>query len=168
MIGGIFVCASWGLRATDRVISIDAGPDDTGSIAPPDSAWNGSLCNKWTTGGTLYAQATHRFSLRSEAGSPYGELTYSRLKLLQLAAGSPMLPYSPYSPAVSPPLSGRLHLVAARRFFGYAGGPGLSPGLYAPGSAGGMRTPATAATVGSSAPGLGTPLDMSRPRPDRP
>ena len=72
-----------------RVISVDAGPDDTGSIVPPDSACSGGLCNKWVSGGTLHAQATLRFSLGSEAGSPFGKSTYSRLKLLQLARGFP-------------------------------------------------------------------------------
>ena len=41
-------------------------------------------------------------------------------------------------------------------FSGTLAGLGLSPGLHAPGSAGGMRTPAAAAKVGSSAPGIGS------------
>ncbi|KAI9431979.1 hypothetical protein H4582DRAFT_2084239 [Lactarius indigo] len=75
-------------------------------------------------------------------------------------AGSPMLPYSPYSPAtVPPPLSGR---TASGGYPGTPSGLGLSPGVFRPvspggGIGGGLRTPATAATLGSPAPGLGTP-----------
>ena len=37
-VDGISVCVTWGLRATDRMISVIAGPDDTGSITPtPDT-----------------------------------------------------------------------------------------------------------------------------------
>jgi hypothetical protein len=71
-----------------------------------------------------------------------------------------MLPYSPYSPASAPPpLSGRPPSGGTGGFPGTPAGLGLSPGLFPPGSAagGGMRTPAAAGTIGSPAPGLGTP-----------
>src|ERR1700761_7574445 len=72
-----------------------------------------------------------------------------------------MLPYSPYSPASAPPpLSGRTPSGGTGSFPGTPSGLGLSPGLFPPGggvSGGGLRTPATAATMGSPAPGLGTP-----------
>ncbi|KAH9010098.1 hypothetical protein EDB83DRAFT_2530949 [Lactarius deliciosus] len=134
VIGGIFVCASWGLRATDRVILAVAGPDDTGSIAPtPDSS---------------------RGCLRSPYGSTYsGVSSYT-----SSPAGSPM-PYAPYSPAMVPlPLSGR---TPSGGYPGIPSGLGLSPGLFGPippggPSGGGLRTPATAATLGLPAPGLGT------------
>ncbi|KAN0133418.1 DUF1692 domain containing protein [Lactarius tabidus] len=164
VIGGIFVCASWGLRATDRMISVVAGPDDTGSIAPPDSARTGGLRSKWT-GGALRARSSNA-SLQpgvwAEAGSPYGGSTYSGVSSYASSpAGSPMLPYSPYSPASAPPPhSGRTPSTGAGGFPGTPAGLGLSPGLFAPGSAastGGMRTPATPATMGSPVPGLGTP-----------
>ncbi|KAI9453312.1 DUF1692-domain-containing protein [Lactarius psammicola] len=165
VVGGIFVCASWGLRATDRVILAVAGPDDTGSIAPtPDSSRSG-LRSKWT-GGALRARPSNA-SLRpggwAEGGSPYGS-TYSGVSSYASSpAGSPMLPYSPYSPATAPPpLSGRSPSGGAGGFPGAPSGLGLSPGLFGVGppggvSGGGLRTPATAATLGSPAPGLGTP-----------
>ena len=165
VIGGIFVCASWGLRATDRMISVVAGPDDTGSIAPPDSARVGGLRSKWT-GGTLRARpsnASLQPGVWAEAGSPYGGSTYSGVSSYASSpAGSPMLPYSPYSPASAPPpLSGRRTPSGGNAGFpGTPAGLGLSPALYPQGSvvgAGGMRTPGTAPAMGSSAPGLGTP-----------
>ncbi|KAF8271305.1 hypothetical protein EI94DRAFT_599294 [Lactarius quietus] len=57
VIDGISVCASWGLRVTDRMISVVAGPDDTGSIAPPSSARSCLRCN-WT-GSVLRARSTN-------------------------------------------------------------------------------------------------------------
>ncbi|KAF8260059.1 endoplasmic reticulum vesicle transporter-domain-containing protein [Lactarius quietus] len=158
VIGGIFVCASWGLRATDRMISVVAGPDDTGSIAPPDSARSG-LRSKWT-GSALRARpsVSPRPGVWAEGGSPYSS-TYSGVSSYASSpAGSPMLPYSPYSPAtVPPPLSGRTPSGGAGSFPGTPSGLGLSPNLYAPGTAGVGRTPATAATIGSPVPGLATP-----------
>lgn len=161
VIGGIFVCASWGLRATDRVILAVAGPDDTGSIAPTPDSSRGGLRSKWA-GGALRARSSNA-SLRPggwpEGGSPYGS-TYSGVSSYASSpAGSPM-PYSPYSPAtVPPPLTGR---TPSGGYPGTPSGLGLSPGLFGPGppggpSGGGLRTPATAATLGSPAPGLGTP-----------
>jgi len=147
------------------VILAVAGPDDTGSIAPtPDSARSG-LRSKWT-GGALRARPSNA-SLRpggwAEGGSPYGS-TYSGVSSYASSpAGSPMLPYSPYSPAtVPPPLSGRTPSGGAGGFPGAQSGLGLSPGLFGVGPPGGtsgsgLRTPATAATLGSPAPGLGTP-----------
>jgi hypothetical protein len=154
VIGGIFVCASWGLRATDRMISVVAGPDDTGSIAP-DSA-RSSLRSKWT-GGALRARPSNA-SLRPNAwaeggGSPYAGSTYSGVSSHPSSpAGSPMLPYSPYSPAtVPPPLSGR---TPSGSFPGTPSGLGLSPAQFPPGGTG-LRTPSTAATLGSPVPGPG-------------
>jgi hypothetical protein len=167
VIGGVFVCASWGLRATDRMISVVGGPDDTDSIAPPDSARSGGLRSKWT-GGTLRARPSTA-SLRpggwiaegggGGAGSPYAGSTYSGVSSYASSpAGSPMPPYSPYSPASAPPpLSGRR---SPGTFPGTPAGLGLSPGFFPPTSApaaGALRTPATAATLGSPAPGIGTP-----------
>ncbi|KAN0133410.1 Endoplasmic reticulum vesicle transporter domain containing protein [Lactarius tabidus] len=159
VIGGIFVCVSWGLRATDRVISVVAGPDDTGSTAPPDSARSSGLRSKWT-GEALRARSSNASLQRgvwAEAGSPYG---------------SPMLPYWPYLPASAPPpLSGRTPSGDIGSFSGTPAGLGVSPGLFAPGSTvrvGGMRTPAMAAMMGSLAPGLGTPaFGNFPPTPDR-
>ncbi|KAH8979567.1 DUF1692-domain-containing protein [Lactarius akahatsu] len=156
VIGGIFVCASWGLRATDRVILAVAGPDDTGSIAPTPDSSRGGLRSKWT-GGALRARPSNA-SLRpsgwAEGGSPYGS-TYSGVSSYASSpAGSPM-PYSPYSPAtVPPPLSGR---TPSGGYPGPPSGLGLSPGPPGGPIGGGLRTPATAATLGSPAPGLGTP-----------
>ena len=162
VIGGIFVCASWGLRATDRMISVVAGPDDTGSIAPTSHSAQSGLRGKWT-GGALRARPTNvspRPSVWAEGGSPYGS-TYSGVSSYASSpAGSPMPSYSPYSPAaVPPPLSGRTPSSSAGGFPGTPAGLGLSPNLFVPGppggaGGGGMRTPAT---VGSPAPGLGTP-----------
>jgi hypothetical protein len=165
VIGGVFVCASWGLRATDRMISVVGGPDDTDSIAPLDSARSSGLRSKWT-GGTLRARPS-TVPLRpggwiaegGGAGSPYASSTYSGVSSYASSpAGSPMPPYSPYSPASAPPpLSGRR---SPGTFPGAPAGLGLSPGFFPPASApaaGALRTPATAATLGSPAPGIGTP-----------
>ncbi|KAI9434355.1 DUF1692-domain-containing protein [Lactarius indigo] len=162
VIGGIFVCASWGIRATDRMILAVAGPDDTGSIAPTPDSSRGALRSKWTCG-ALRARPSNA-SLRpgswAEGGSPYSS-TYSGVSsYANSPAGSPMLPCSPYSPAtVPPPLSGR---TASGGYPGTPSGLGLSPGVFRPVSPGGgigdgLRTPATAATLGSPPPGLGTP-----------
>ena len=153
------------------MISVVAGPDDTGSIAPPDSARSGGLRSKWT-GGALRARPSTA-SLRpggwiaegGGAGSPYGGSTYSGVSSYASSpAGSPMPPYSPYSPASAPPpLSGRRSpsgVIGTGNFPGTPAGLGLSPGFFPPVSApasGALRTPVTAATLGSPAPGLGTP-----------
>jgi len=101
----------------------------------------------------------------AEGGSPYAS-TYSGVSSYASSpAGSPMLPYSPYSPAtVQPPLSGRTPSAGAAGFPGTPSGLGLSPNLFPPGppggtSAGGLRTPATAtaATMSSPVQGSGTP-----------
>jgi hypothetical protein len=89
VIGGKFVCVSWGLPATDRTISVVAGPDDTGSIVLPDSARSGGLRSKWS--GSALRACSSNASLKpgvwAEAGSPYGVSSYS-----SSPAGSPMLP----------------------------------------------------------------------------
>ena len=100
-IGGIFVCAFWGLLITDRVISVVAGPDGISPI--PDSARSG-LRNGWTCG-ALRSRATYRCAQadRSPYSSTYGGIS----SYTSSPAGSPMHPYSPYSLAtVSLPLSG--------------------------------------------------------------
>ncbi|KAH9953432.1 endoplasmic reticulum vesicle transporter-domain-containing protein, partial [Lactifluus volemus] len=152
VVGGVFVCASWALRATDRVVSVVVGPDDTDSIAPtpdtPRSKWTGTALRarlgnpsqrptSWVDGGDA--------SVLMYPGSP--------------SVTSSMLPYSPYSPAAPSPLSGRVPSPAAG--FSAPGpnsGLGLSPNLFVQGPPPlpSSRTPATAATFGSTVPS-GTP-----------
>ncbi|KAI9431983.1 DUF1692-domain-containing protein [Lactarius indigo] len=164
VIGGIFVCASWGIRATDRMILAVAGPDDTGNIAPTPDSSRSALRSKWT-GGALRARPSNAeqrivASRRLGGGWIIPQFDYSGVSsYANSPAGSPMLPYSPYSPATVPPLSGR---TASGGYPGTPSGLGLSPGVFRPvspggGIGGGLRTPATAATLGSPAPGLGTP-----------
>lgn len=155
VVGGVFVCASWALRATNRVITVVAGPDDTDSITPmPDSARSGGLRGKWT--GTALRARQSNASLRPTAwvdngvGSPYSS-NYSGSSYAGSPAGSPM-PYSPYSPVIPPPLSGRTPSPSG--FVpGSNSGLGLSPNPFSP-SLGSGRTPAT---LNSPAPGHGTP-----------
>ncbi|KAN0133408.1 hypothetical protein V8E53_008848 [Lactarius tabidus] len=135
----IFVRASWA--------SAQHGSDDTGSIAPRDSARSGVLCSKWT-GRTLRARsgsASLQPGVWAEAGSPYGS-TYSGVSsYTSSSAGSPMFP-SPCSPVTDPPpLSSRPGGVP-----GTPPGLGLSPGLFTLGIAagGGMRTLAIVVTMG--------------------
>lgn len=151
VVGGVFVCASWALRATNRVITVVAGPDDTDSIAPmPDSARGGGLRGKWT--GTALRARSSNASLRptiwaeNGVGSPYGS-TYSGSPV-----GSPM-PYSPYSPVVPPPLSGRAPSPFGFAVPGSSSGLGLSPSLFSPSPAGSGRIPVT---HNSPAPSHGT------------
>ncbi|KAI0259108.1 endoplasmic reticulum vesicle transporter-domain-containing protein [Gloeopeniophorella convolvens] len=147
VVGGVFVCASWALRATDRAITVVAGPDDSDSIAPTPDSSRGGIRRKWT-GASLRSRpnsASLRPSSWADGGSPYGS-SYAGSAYSGSPAGSPM-PYSPYSPVAPPPLSGRTPSGGAFPGPGSAG-LGLSPGVYGP-----ARTPATAATVGSSAPG---------------
>ncbi|KAI0246080.1 endoplasmic reticulum vesicle transporter-domain-containing protein [Lactifluus subvellereus] len=162
VVGGVFVCASWALRATDRMITVVVGPDDTDSIAPtPDSTR--SLRSKWT-GTALRARpgnASQRLATWPDGGgggsSPYSS-TYSGSRYADSPpAGSPMLPYSPYSPVAPSPLSGRTPSTAGFSVPGSASGLGLSPNLFVPGPPPSSRTPATAATFGSPVPGPGTP-----------
>ena len=156
VVGGVFVCASWALRATNRVITVVAGPDDADSIAPmPDSVRSGSLRNKW--GGTALRARSSNASLQPTAwvdsgvGSPYSS-TYSGSSYAGSPVGSPM-PYSPYSPVVPPPhLPGRTPSPSGFVVPGPSSGLGLSPNLF-----GGGRTPTAAATVNSPASGHGTP-----------
>ena len=95
VIGGIFVCASWGLRRTDRMISVVAGPDDTDSIVPPNSARSGGLRSKWT-GGALRAcpsTATLRPSGWIPKGGGAGGSPYSGASSYASSpAGSPVQP----------------------------------------------------------------------------
>jgi len=160
VVGGVFVCASWALRATDRVITAVAGPDDTDSIAPiPDSTRSGGLRNKWT-GTALHARQSNA-SIRAGSwvdgggGSPYSS-NYSGSSYAG-SPGSPMLPYSPYSPVVPPPLSGHTSSTSGFAVAGSTPGLGLSPSLFGSHLPSSERTPATAATIGSPAPGQGTP-----------
>ncbi|KAH9991717.1 endoplasmic reticulum vesicle transporter-domain-containing protein [Russula vinacea] len=156
VVGGVFVCASWALRATNRVITVVAGPDDTDSIAPmPDSARSGGLRGKWT--GAALRPRPSNASLRptiwgdSGAGSPYSS-TYSGSSFANSPVGSPM-PYSPYSPVVPPPpLSGRTPSPSGV-FPGSSSGLGLSPSLFSPSLPSTGRTPAT---LNPPAPGHAT------------
>ena len=84
----------------DSMISVVAGLDDTGSIALPNSARSGGLCSKLRA---LPSNALLQPGIWAEARSPYGRSTYSGvLSYASSPAGSPMLPYSPYSPASAP------------------------------------------------------------------
>jgi hypothetical protein len=150
VVGGVFVCASWALRATDRVITVVAGPDDSDSIAPmADSARIGGIRSKWT-GTALRARSSN-----GSGGSPYSS-TYSGSSYAGSPVGSPILPYSPYSPVAPPPLSSRTLPTTAFAVPGSSSGLGLSNSVFGPGPPGTTRTPTTAATVGSSVPGQGT------------
>ena len=53
------------------MISVVAGPDDTGSIAPPDFSQSGGLRSKWT-GGALHARPTLHRCVQA-GGSPRAE-----------------------------------------------------------------------------------------------
>ena len=163
VVGGVFVCASWAIRATDRVISVVAGPDDTDSIAPvSDFTRSSGLRNKWT-GTTLRARPSNT-PLRHPAatwaegggGSPYGS-TYGGSSYGGSPGGSPMQSQSPYLPVAPPPLSARTSSASGFAVPGPTSGLGLSPSLFGPSPPGSARTPATAATLGSPAPGHGTP-----------
>jgi len=150
VVGGVFVCASWALRATDRVITVVAGPDDSDSIAPmADSARIGGIRSKWT-GTALRARSSN-----GSGGSPYSS-TYSGSSYAGSPVGSPILPYSPYSPVAPPPLSSRTLPTTGFAVPGSSSGLGLSNSVFGPGPPGTTRTPTTAATVGSSVPGQGT------------
>ena len=151
VVGGVFVCASWALRATNRVITVVAGPDDADSIAPmPDSARSGGLRSKWT--GTALRARSSNAPLQpatwadSGVGSPYGS-TYSGSSYAGSPVGSPM-PYTPYSPVVPPPrLPGRTPSPSGFAVPGPSSGLGLSPNLFSLGLPGSGRTPTTAATL---------------------
>lgn len=157
VVGGVFVCASWALRATDRVITAVAGPDDNDSIAPmPDSVRSGGIRSKWT-GASLRARPSNT-SLQpgtwaeGGGGSPYSS-TYSGSSYAGSPVGSPVPPYSPYSPVAPPPLSGRTPPTSGFTAPG-SSGLGLSPSLFSPSPPGSTRTPAT---VGLPVPGQGAP-----------
>lgn len=159
VVGGVFVCASWALRATNRVITVVVGPDDADSIAPiPDSARSGGLRSKWT--GTALRARSSNASLQptswvdSGVGSPYSS-TYSGSSYAGSPVGSPML-YSPYSPVVPPTRpQGRTPSPSGFAVPGSNSGLGLSPNLFSVPSSG--RTPTAAATLNSPASGHGTP-----------
>lgn len=159
-MGGVFVCASWALRATDRVITVVVGPDDADSITPmPDSARSGGLRNKWT--GTALRARPGNISSQpttwadSGVGSPYNS-NYSGSSYAGSPAGSPM-PYS-YSPVVPPPrFPGRTPSPSGFVVSGPSSGLGLSPNLFSVGLPGSGRTPTMAATLNSPASGHGTP-----------
>ncbi|KAN0113791.1 Endoplasmic reticulum vesicle transporter domain containing protein [Russula decolorans] len=161
VVGGVFVCASWAVRATNRVITVVAGPDDADNIAPmSDSARGGGLRSKWT-GTALRARSSNAMLqpttwADSGVGSPYGS-TYSGSSYAGSPVGSPM-PYSPYSPVVPPPrLPGRTPSPSGFAVPGPSSGLGLSPNLFSLGLPGSGRTPTAAATLNSPAPGHGTP-----------
>jgi hypothetical protein len=99
VVGGVFVCASWALRATDRAIPVVVGPDDTDSITPtPDTPLNRR--SKWT--GTAL-----RARLGNPSQQPINWADGGDGNVL-LYPGSPsgtslMLHYSPYSPTARRP-----------------------------------------------------------------
>ena len=144
-------------------------PDDTDDIMPSDFSRSGGLCRKWT-GGALCAR-TSTAPLRpggwitesGGSGLPYGGSTYSGVPSHSSPpVGSPMLPYSHYSPAsAAPPHFGRRSpsgFIGTGNFPGTPSGLGLSPGFFPSASdptSGALRTSAMAATLGSPAPGLG-------------
>ena len=112
IIGGIVICVSWSLRVTDRMISVIAGPDDTGSLALPDSARTGGiwLLRQWT-GGTLRARPSNAL-LHTKPDHP----TTSRP-----TAASRARPASPRAPRCCPthltrPTRRRRRSLAAVRF----------------------------------------------------
>ncbi|KAH9981895.1 endoplasmic reticulum vesicle transporter-domain-containing protein [Russula compacta] len=161
VVGGVFVCASWAIRATDRMISVVAGPDDIGSIAPvSDSVRSSGLRSKW--GGTALRARPSNVPLRTGTwaegggGSPYGS-TYGGSSYAGSPGGSPMLSQSPYLPVPPPPISARTPSTSGFVVPGPTSGLGLSPSLFGPSPPGSARTPATAATLGSPGPGHGTP-----------
>jgi hypothetical protein len=161
VVGGVFVCASWALRATDRVIAVVGGSDDSDSIAPmSDSMRTGGIRSKWT--GTALRARSSNASLQPRAWvegsgvSPYSS-PYSGSSYASSPAGSPMPPYSSYSPVAPAALSGRMAPTSSLAAPGSTSGLGLSPGLFGPGPPGSTRTPTTASTTGSPVPGLGTP-----------
>jgi hypothetical protein len=165
VVGGVFVCASWALRATDRMITVVIGPDDTDSIAPtPDSPR--SLRRKWTgtalrarPGSALY-RSTSWADSAGGGSSPYGSTYSGSSHAGSPSAGSPMLSYSPYSPAAPSPLSGRTPSSSAGFAVpGSASGLGLPPNLFGPGPPPSSRipAPAMAGTLGSPVPGPSTP-----------
>ena len=86
------------------MISIIAGLDGTFSVAPPDLAWSG-LRKKWTCVAlrTCPSNASLHPYAWAKGGSPNGSTYNSVSSYASSPAGSPMLPYSRYSPA-SPPL----------------------------------------------------------------
>jgi endoplasmic reticulum-Golgi intermediate compartment protein 2 len=162
VVGGVFVCASWALRATDRMITVVIGPDDTDSIAPtPDSPR--SRRRKWTgtalrarPGSTPYRPASWADN-GGGGSSPYSSNYSGSSHAGSPSAGSPMLSYSPYSPMAPSPLSGRTPSSTGFSAPGSASGLGLPPNLFGQGPPPSSRTPATAATLGSPVPGLSTP-----------
>ena len=131
-IGSIFVCEAWGLRATDLMISVVARPDETSGIAITPG-----LAASAASGQAGLRARPSNASLQSEAGSPYNVSTYSDVtSYASSPTGSPMLSYSPYTPASAPPpLSGRRTPSGGTGGFRYTGRTGFSPGWNAPGSA---------------------------------
>ena len=98
------VCVSWGLRATDCMISVVAGPDDTGSIAPACTA-NGRA------GPSTLARATRRYAQTCGRRADH--------PMLQHTAGSPRgLPDAPVLPLLACPGAAsilRSHVIRRRR-----------------------------------------------------
>jgi hypothetical protein len=148
----VFVCASWGLRATDRVISSSqvqmtqvashrppirhgAACAVNGPAGPPRSPEQRIAAPRRMGGGRI----TLRFDLQRG------------LELCQLTRGptdAPVLPLLAFHGAAS---ALRAHAIWRRGGFpGTPTGLGLSPGLFAPARrylpVVGLRTPATAAT----------------------
>ena len=160
VVGGVFVCASWALRATNRVITVVVGPDDADSITPMSDSARSGLRSKWT--GTALRARPSNASLQpttwadSGVGSPYSS-TYSGSSYAGSPVGSPV-PYSPYSPVVPPPrLPGRTPSPSGFAVPGQSSGLGLSPNLFGLSLPGSGRTPTTVATLNSPSPGHGTP-----------
>jgi hypothetical protein len=161
VISGIFACTSWGLCATGRMISVVAGPDDTDSITPPDSARSGGLHSKWTGGALCTCPSTaslHPGGWIDEGSGDVGSAHSGISSYASSPAGSLMPPYSPASALL--PLS---HRRSPGGFPGTPAGLGLSLGFLLPTSASAacaLRSPATAAMLGS------TDLDLTHLRLD--
>lgn len=137
------------------MVTAVAGPDDNDSIAPmPDSVRSGGIRSKWT-GASLRARPSNTSLqpgtwVEGGGGSPYSS-TYSGSSYAGSPVGSPIPPYSPYSPVAPPPLSGRTPPTSGFAVPG-SSGLGLSPSLFSPSPPGTTRPPAT---VGSPVPGQG-------------
>ncbi|KAI0050497.1 DUF1692-domain-containing protein [Auriscalpium vulgare] len=157
VVGGVFVCASWGLRVSNKAFVMVAGPDDSDTITPTDSARTSGLRTKWG-GSSLRTRpaATNGRVLRQgnswvvEGGSPYSSYAGTPNPTTPYTPASVASPYSP-APPPSRPVSGNFS-AGARPVSGNFTGLGLSPGVFGPGARSPVPASAalpTAATVGS-------------------
>ncbi|KAJ7584131.1 endoplasmic reticulum-golgi intermediate compartment protein 2 [Mycena floridula] len=163
IIGGVFVCASWGLRVSSKVVEIATGQNEEVLVKEASGVkrkWGGGSLRARTgvkrQGSGWVVESSDGVAWGSNPGSPYAGSTPSS-PFVTAGAQSPYIgtPNSPYAGVGAPGYLGSPYVTNSAVF-----GPPSAPGTPVPGS--GFQT----ATSAGLTPG--TPSGFAPPPPRTP